>query len=156
MNRDIFLKQYGGAFVIISFMLFAVAVLMFFHKQSQNPLNQKQPSPTVIPVKGVIITVPPKAETRKVTITATDYSFKPDTVTVYEGEIVEVTLRVQKGQHNIVISEYGLKSPFVPSDSEQTFSFEATQSGSFKFYSALPLEQHNVTMSGVLRVEPAL
>lgn len=151
-----FLKQYGGAFVIISFMLFAVAVLMFFHKQSQNPANHKVPAPTPTPVKSVLISPPVKAEVRKVTITATDYAFKPETVTVYQGEIVEITLRVQNGQHNIVIPEYGLKSPFVPSDSEQTFAFEATQSGVFEFYSALPMEQHNVTMSGLLRVEPAL
>lgn len=107
-----------------------------------------QPAANVVPTATV-----------NVTITATSFAFNPSTITVNQGDTVNITLQVPAGDsassHGILMSEYIENGRNVNRGQSTSISFVATTSGTFGFVCNVPsCGSGHSNMFGELIVNP--
>lgn len=136
--KDIPKQRTKKYFVYLSIGVLLVAVIVGY--------NQKN----VLSKIGNI--VDPKPPVKEFTITAKDYKFTPDSITVNEGDVVRITATNFDIDHGIAIDELGVWQP-VDAGVTRTFEFVASKKGTFKFYCNVACGGGHATMKGNLTVE---
>lgn len=67
-------------------------------------------------------------------ITAANYSFAPNQITVNQGDTVKIILQDQDGSHNLTIDGYNVHGDIVSAGGSTQITFTADQKGTFQFY----------------------
>jgi plastocyanin len=81
------------------------------------------------------------------------YAWDPDSLTVYQGDTVEIEIGNAQGEdHIFVLADFGITET-IPGDSTKAVSFEASKVGLFQFVCGVP--DHLPWMQGFLTVLPA-
>lgn len=71
-------------------------------------------------------------------ITAGNFYFVPNKISVNKGDKVTFVLTNAGGMHNLVIDELGVKIPMTQTAQTESATFTATKSGSFVYYCSVP------------------
>ncbi len=85
------------------------------------------------------------------TVTAYDFGFNPNTISVAKGDHVVVTVNDSGGIHNFVIDELGVATPRLGTGESTTTAFDANRIGTFQYYSSVGNDRAN-GMWGTFRV----
>jgi cytochrome c oxidase subunit 2 len=86
------------------------------------------------------------------TMEAKQFEFIPDTITVQEGDHVELKVTSTDVSHGIAISAFGVRES-LPPNKEVTIEFVADKKGSFNFFCSVPCGSGHRGMTGTLIVE---
>lgn len=75
----------------------------------------------------------------QITIKVKEFSFDPDSFNVNKGDKVVITLKNEgKLPHNLVISEFNVRTITLKPGEEDVISFIADKKGSFTYYCSIP------------------
>lgn len=85
------------------------------------------------------------------TVTGSNFAFSPNTMTVKQGDVVQVTFKNGDGFHDFVIDELGVNSGRIKDGEEATVTFTASKVGSFEYYCSVG-EHRAMGMVGTLTV----
>ncbi|MDE2079472.1 MAG: cupredoxin domain-containing protein [Patescibacteria group bacterium] len=88
-----------------------------------------------------------------IAMNAFNYGFDPSTVTVPKGAHVVITLTDTGGLQDFVIDELNLKTPRLEAGATTSIAFDATQAGTFHYYSSVG-NHRAMGMWGTLIVTP--
>jgi len=94
----------------------------------------------------------PSATVKEFTVTGSNFSFDPKTITVKKGDTVKVTFKNQDGFHDFVIDEFNVATKQIQGGQEEVVEFVADQAGSFEYYCSVGQHRAN-GMFGTLVVE---
>jgi plastocyanin len=81
-----------------------------------------------------------------------NYYFKPNSITVKEGQPVKITLTSVEGTHDFVIDEFNVKTQTVNADQSTSVEFTPDKTGSFEFYCSVA-NHRALGMKGTLIVQ---
>lgn len=98
------------------------------------------PEPVVVP-----------QETKTFNITAKEFGFTPNTISVNEGNEVVVNFTSEDIAHGFAVTEYGI-SEIVPAGTTKVIEFTADKKGTFTFKSPVEYEVAHPEMTGNLIV----
>jgi len=73
-----------------------------------------------------------------ITVTAGNWWFKPDTITVQVGQPVTITLKSEQGVHGIKSDELGIPNTVLLPGKEVTVTFTAKAAGTYKVFCSVP------------------
>jgi heme/copper-type cytochrome/quinol oxidase subunit 2 len=88
---------------------------------------------------------------REITITATNFAFKPDHVEAMQDDLVRITIRSTDVAHSFNIDEYRIAKR-VPAGGSVVVEFRADRVGTFPFYCSISSEPGHEQMRGQLVV----
>ena len=84
-------------------------------------------------------TLAPTGPVKEFTISGTEYSFSPSSITVSTGERVKITFQNSGGApHNLAIEGLGVSTKTIGSGKTDVVEFTALQSGTFTFFCSVP------------------
>ncbi len=90
--------------------------------------------------------------TKEFTVSGSNYSFTPNTLTVKKGDTVKITFKNSGGTHNLILDGYGIGTKTIQGGAEESISFVADKAGSFEYYCSVG--QHRAMgMKGTLTVQ---
>lgn len=75
---------------------------------------------------------------KKFNITAGNFYFVPNKITVNKGDQVTFFITNTGGVHDLVIDELGIKTPVTHTGNSSSVTFTATKTGSFTYYCSIP------------------
>jgi cytochrome c oxidase subunit 2 len=90
---------------------------------------------------------------RPFTLTARRYSFTPQKLEVFQGDLVRIELNTEDIAHSLTIDDYRISKRVGPGQ-PVTFEFRAEQVGTFPFYCDLLNEDGCRKMRGEMVVKP--
>jgi cytochrome c oxidase subunit 2 len=90
---------------------------------------------------------------RPFTLTARRYSFTPQKLEVFQGDLVRIELSTEDIAHSLTIDDYRISKRVGPGQ-PVTFEFRAEQVGTFPFYCDLLNEDGCRKMRGEMVVKP--
>lgn len=124
MNRKILLI---GLMILV---IFGVAALFLNGRQNKSPQVSNSTS------QQEITSVPSEpSDTKKMIIVATDFKFDPATISLVEGEKVEITFKNQgKNPHDFIIEGTDISTKVVSPGEEEVISFVAPKTGSYETF----------------------
>ena len=102
----------------------------------------------IVPAESV--TKPPAKRT--FTVTATEFSFAPSTITVKKGDVVQITMVNVVGKHGMAIPAFQVNRQ-VEEGQSVTFEFTADKVGTFPFFCNVLCGSGHREMTGSLIVE---
>lgn len=80
-----------------------------------------------------------QSSTQKIfNITAGNFYFVPNKITVNKGDQVTFFITNAGGVHDLVIDELGVKTPVIKTAQTVTVTFTASKTGTFTFYCSIP------------------
>jgi len=88
--------------------------------------------------------------TRSYTLTASNYSFFPATITASKGDTVKIHI-ISSGTHSFVIDAYKVNTGSISNGKTADISFVASSTGNFQFYSSQSTDKSK-GMTGTLTV----
>ena len=91
-------------------------------------------------------------EVKEFTVSAKNFSFAPNTITVKKGDRVKITLANGDGFHDFVIDEFGVATKKINTGMTETVEFVADKSGSFEYYCSVG-SHRMMGMKGTLIVQ---
>lgn len=147
--------------VIVLLLVVIVGGAYYVHKKVDNdgreiPRMMGQNIPNGIPMRGMnmtAVTPPPLSDQQKqqltdgtattttqkiFNITAGNFYFVPNAITVNKGDQVTFVVTNAGGVHDVVVDELGVKTPTTRTATTATFTFTASKSGSFVYYCSVP------------------
>ena len=89
---------------------------------------------------------------KEFTVTALNFSFTPNVMTVKKGDRVKITFRNSQGFHDFKIDEFGVATQQSKSPHEEVLEFTADKVGSFQYYCSVG-SHRAMGMWGTLKVE---
>ncbi len=92
------------------------------------------------------------SQLREFNITAKQWVFEPDTITVSEGDTVRMNITSVDVDHGIALSAFGINQSLKPGETE-VIEFVAEKKGSFPFICNVFCGAEHSSMSGTLIVE---
>lgn len=117
MNKNLLI-----GFVI--FILVALGGVIFLNKPKM-----------VAPSKTLSTINPSSQNVREITVTGSEYSFSPSTITAKKGETLRVTFKNTGNMpHDFLVDELGVSSPKVIPGDSTTFDINAGVAGTFPIY----------------------
>lgn len=154
-------------YVLIVILLVIIAGLGFYAyhkatKQAPPPSQQMQPSQTMKTQETITPSAP--AETgsassgamqntkQKITVTASNFTFDPKTITVKKGQPVEITFKNSGGTHDFVIDEFHVKTQIIPGGQSEIVTFIPDKTGTFNYYCSVG-NHRAMGMQGTITVE---
>ncbi|HSW88656.1 MAG TPA: cupredoxin domain-containing protein [Candidatus Saccharimonadales bacterium] len=164
--------SYTKYVIIVVLVLIIVLGGIYAYKsshQSTVPTQQMQPTPstssgltatstmmqsaTAAPTeKGTASSEAMQNETQKITVTASNFTFDPKTITVKKGQPVELTFKNSEGMHDLVIDEFNVKTKVIPGGQSETISFTPNKTGTFNYYCSVG-NHRAMGMQGTITVE---
>lgn len=93
----------------------------------------------------------PKLTDKTFNITGGNFYFVPSQITVNKGDKVTLVMTNAGGTHDLIIDEFGVKTPQIKTAEAATVTFTADQSGTFEYYCDLPGHREK-GMAGTLTV----
>jgi len=152
--------------IIVILLIVIVGGFYFVHKKSEEilfrinaPMAQNRNNDNFgLPAKGMgmrmIPVTPPNlsdeqkqqlaagtssAATQKTfNITAGNFYFVPNKITVNKGNQVTFYITNAGGIHDLIIDELGVKTPISKTATTETYTFTASKTGSFVYYCSIP------------------
>ncbi len=118
---------------------------------SPTPTPIETPTPTDI-ASSTPTTTPTSVAVKSFTVTGTNFSFTPKTLSVNKGDTVKITFKNQSGMHDFKIDEFNVSTQRIQGGSEETVTFVANKSGSFEYYCSVG-EHRAMGMKGTLTVK---
>ncbi len=110
-----------------------------------RPMEQK-PVATASAPKSTL------ANEKAFTVTGSNFSFAPSTMTVKKGDAVAITFKNSDGFHDFRIDEFNVATQKIGAGTEETVRFTADKTGSFEYYCSVG--QHRAMgMKGTLIVQ---
>lgn len=72
---------------------------------------------------------------KEFSVDATSFSFTPNTMTVNKGDVVKITLKNIKGNHDLKIDEFNASTRVLKAEGEEeTITFVTDKAGTFEYY----------------------
>lgn len=93
-----------------------------------------------------------RSSVKEFTVEGSNYKFSPSEIRVKKGDTVKITFKDDDGSHNLVIEGYNVKTNIIGPGSEDTVTFLADKSGSFKYFCSVG-EHAELGMTGTFIVE---
>lgn len=93
----------------------------------------------------------PSGSAKVFTITASQFKFDPDTITVNKGDVVTLKMTSIDVAHGIGILDYGINVDLPPGQ-EKDVTFTADKAGTFNFFCNVPCGPGHRDMKGKLVV----
>lgn len=100
---------------------------------TQAPANTAAPEPSV----------PQTDEVRIINIEAGSFYYKPNEITVKQGEKVRIVMNSVSMMHDFNIDELGVKMPIIQNGNTGTVEFTADRKGSFEYYCSVGQHRAN-------------
>ncbi len=113
---------------------------------ASNIPTSTTPEPTNTPAPEV------EAPVKEFHITAQQFQFDPDTITVNKGDKVRIILTSLDVEHGFAIREFNVNAA-VSKGQEQTIEFVADNIGDFDFFCSVPCGSGHGSMRGHLIVQ---
>jgi plastocyanin len=76
----------------------------------------------------------PSGPVKEFTVDGSSFEFDPATITVNKGDTVKIIFKDIDGAHNLVVDGYGVSTKTIGPGKEDSLTFIADKSGSFKYY----------------------
>ena len=92
------------------------------------------------------------SQTREVTVTGSNYSFVPATITVNQGDTVKIHFVNSVGFHDFKLDEFNVATARVQGGQSADVSFVADKAGSFEYYCSVGTHRQ-MGMKGTLIVK---
>lgn len=89
---------------------------------------------TTTPIQAEATTSDATAEVQVINVEAGSYYYKPDVITVKQGQKVRLVLNSVDMMHNFNIDELGVKIPITQSGNTSQVEFTAETVGTFEYY----------------------
>jgi nitrosocyanin len=100
---------------------------------SQTPTNATAPQPSAAPTEEIKI----------VNVEAGSFYYKPNEITVKQGEKVRIVMNSVSMMHDFNIDELGVKMPIIQNGNTGTVEFTADKKGSFEYYCSVGQHRAN-------------
>ena len=99
-------------------------------------------------------TVPEESDSdvKEFTMTAKQWEFSPDTITVKKGDKVKLTITSEDVSHGFILGEYRINERLEPGETT-VVEFDANLRGTFTFFCSVPCGAGHTRMNGKLVVE---
>ena len=94
----------------------------------------------------------PTPPIKEFTITARQFAFEPDTITVNVGDTVRLTVKSLDVTHGLAISEFAVNTTLSP-NSTKTVEFVASKAGTFQMFCSIYCGSGHSDMKGTLVVK---
>lgn len=158
-NRKVGL--YVGIGLIVIALLAGGYYLLNKDTNSDDSMVMATPTPTAQPtstpeaagpsVTPTSSTPTPTAAVKTFNISAKNYSFSPNSVTVNQGDTVKIILKNTGGTHDLVIDEFNVDTGLLEDGESKTVQFVANKKGSFEFYCSFS-DHRAMGMVGTIKV----
>src|SRR5690242_12598986 len=132
------LWQWILLYVVIAALVYGA--IYYFVFANKNPYPQSGNNPYAAPSTNSQTTTQPSssspsaAQTQNVTITGTEFSFSPSTITAKVGQPLSITFKNNGTYpHNLTITDLGVKTQTIQPGSSDTITFTPSKTGSFSF-----------------------
>ena len=96
--------------------------------------------------------IPATNKVKSFSMTAKQFAFDPDTITVKKGDHVVLHIKSLDVTHGFALPDFGVNVPLTPG-TEQTVEFDATKAGEFTFFCSIVCGSGHADMKGKLFVE---
>lgn len=120
--------------------------------QAPAPVSAPTPAPGVSPdsVKEKNVS---DSKAKEFTISGTEYSFSPSSITISAGDQVTISFKnTGRALHNLVVSQLGIGTRTIGAGQTDTIEFTAPASGTYTFFCSV--SGHRAAgMEGSLKVE---
>lgn len=122
------------------------------NRQEPAPVENTMPAPGSTGVEEMV--VQGDAEMKKITLDSFEFGYDQKTITVKQGDTVEVTLTNSgKMPHDWIVDEFaGAKTKQIKNGETDTITFVADKKGTYEFYCSVGQHRKN-GMVGTLVVE---
>lgn len=114
-----------------------------------TPVNTLTPQVVLSPPQ---LTPAPTGPLKKFTVTASNYQFTPNKITVKKGDNIQITLNNQGGTHDFVIDEFNVASNQLSGGDNDLVTFVADKTGTYEFYCSID-GHRQMGMVGTLTVQ---
>lgn len=149
MNKGLWL----GVGIIVSILV--VGGYLFLGKGSAPVKRQTASPPSAKTASESTPAVSPtlSGEVKNIVVEASEYSFKPKTLTFAKGDNVHLTFKnAGTLPHNYVIDELGISTKTVPPGETTTIDFTVNQSGTFTAFCSIG-NHRSLGMEGSVEVK---
>lgn len=150
---------------IVAVIVIALGVLLY---KTGAPTAGPTPSPTQdqtdqnpqavdvnvnveVPTTPTATTTVQAGQTKSFTVTGSNFSFTPSTLTVNKGDKVKITFVNSGGTHDFKIDEFSVATKKISGGSRDVVEFTADKSGTFEFYCSVG-SHRAMGMKGTLTV----
>jgi plastocyanin len=113
------------ALVVIAVLVLGGGALLAMN-QNTTPAPTTQPSETPS-TQG-------SASVVNLTVESNGLNFTPNTITVKQGQTVNLTYKNNMGRHDWVLDKFNAKTALVDAGKQETISFIASEAGTYEFY----------------------
>lgn len=137
--------------ILIIVIILVVVIGGYFLLKGGYQASAPTSTPEVTALEEEIL--PPTGQVKEFTVSGTEYSFSPSSITVSAGDRVKITFR-NDGRigHNFVVRDLGIGTRTIGPGQTDTIEFTTPQSGTYTFICSVP--GHAVAgMVGDLEVE---
>lgn len=86
-------------------------------------------------------------------ITASNYKFTPDQITVHKGDRVKIMLKNREGFHDLTIPGFHIATPRIGAEKETSIQFTANKTGNFEFIDSVSDHSDEFGQKGTLIVQ---
>lgn len=150
-------SKYIGIAIIV--LLVAVGGYLLLRGGYQAPTPVPTPTPTVAPKETAqptetpSTTQTPTSGVTEISVSGTEFSFSPASISVKAGERVKITFRnIGKASHNLALEGLGVTTKTIGTEQTDVVEFTAPSSGTYNFFCSVP-GHRTAGMEGRLKVE---
>ena len=146
---------------IVVIVAIVIGGVWYFTNKSSSPIEpsvQIMPPVTETPAEGTTtsgtsVGVGASLGTvKEFTVTGSDFSFAPSTMTVNRGDAVRIIFKNVDGTHDFKIDEFGIATKKIGTGESEVIEFVAGSAGTFEYYCSVG--QHRAMgMKGTLVVK---
>ncbi len=150
--------------LISAFIVVVFAVILWMQRGGSpeaTPSVSASPSVSVSPSVSPTATAsgtatktptPVASAVKTFTVTASNFSFTPNQMTVNKGDTVKIIFKNANGQHDWKLDEFNALTNIISAGQEQTIQFVATKTGTFEYYCSVGTHRQ-MGMKGTLTVK---
>lgn len=135
MNKQVILIS-GVVAVLV------IGAFLLFNKPKTQPVSETVTTPAqevAQPVKEESATDSSMTEgVKEFTFVSEGLNFTPNEIIVKVGDKVRITYKNTKGQHNLALDEFNVKTKLLNAGEEETVEFVADKAGTYEFYCPVP------------------
>ena len=145
--------------LIIVIIVIVIGGVMFVQSQQKSPATQQSTNTTqpttsnAEPTTGTQgASMERSGQVKEFTVSAKNYSFTPNTMTVNKGDKVRITVTNTGGTHDLALDEFNVKTKMLNDGDSDTVEFTADKTGTFEFYCSVG-NHRAMGMKGTLTVQ---
>lgn len=120
--------------VIVVIVVLLLAGMWLLTNKPVNAPTSTKPLPTSGSEGGTAPTSQTSGQTKEFTVTGSNYSFDPATLTVNKGDTVKVTFKNSGGNHDFVLPDFNVQTKVINTGESETVTFTASKAGTFEYF----------------------